>query len=123
MISTYLREERGLEVGQGLKESRWAEPQRRQNEAAGDLPAERLPSKARALDMKRHHPPDDAESSHTDHAPSAAAAPTPCACVGTVTECIKAQDSPDTIPNQHHLGERVAPSGGAAVEVPSGGAA
>lgn len=61
----------------------------------------------RALDMERHRPPEDTESSHTDHAPSAAAAPTPRACAGSVTECVKAQDSTDTISYEHHLSERV----------------
>lgn len=53
-------------------------------------------------------PPEEAGFGHTDHAPTAAAAPTPCACTGTVTECIKAQDATNTISDQHHLGEKVA---------------
>lgn len=61
----------------------------------------------RALEMEGQHPHERAGSSHTDHAPSAAAAPAPCARAGTVTECVKAQDSTDTVSNQHHLGERM----------------
>lgn len=52
-------------------------------------------------------------SSHTDHTSTAAAAPAPGAHAGTVAECIKAQDSADTVSDQHHLGERAARSGGA----------
>lgn len=53
-------------------------------------------------------PPEEAGFGHTDHAPTAAAAPTPCACTGTVAERIKAQDATNTISDQHHLGEKVA---------------
>lgn len=56
--------------------------------------------------------PEEAASSCTHHAPSAAAAPAPGACASTVTERIKAQDPPDAVSNQHHLGERAAPQGG-----------
>lgn len=49
---------------------------------------------------------------HTDHAPSAAAAPAPRARAGAVTEGIKAQDPAHSVSDQHHLDERVAPSGG-----------
>lgn len=53
-------------------------------------------------------PPEEAGFGHTDHAPTAAAAPTPWACTGTVAERIKAQDATDTISDQHHLSEKVA---------------
>lgn len=53
-------------------------------------------------------PPEEAGFGHTDHAPTAAAAPTPCACTGTVAERIKAQDATNTISDQHHLSEKVA---------------
>lgn len=42
-------------IGRGLKERRWAEPQRGQNEAAGDLLADRATPGARAREMERHH--------------------------------------------------------------------
>ena len=61
-------------------------------------------------------------SSHTDHASSAAAASAPRARAGTVAEGVEAQDSTDTVPNQHHLGGRAAPSGGAAAEAGGWGA-
>lgn len=51
-------------------------------------------------------PPEEAGSGHTDHAPTATAAPTPCACTGTVAERIKAQDATNAISDQHHLGRR-----------------
>lgn len=92
-------------TGQGLKERRWAEPQRQQNEAAGDLPTERSAPEDRALEMERHHS-EGAGSGHTDHAPAAAAAPAPRAHAGAVTQRVKAQDAADAISNQHHLGER-----------------
>lgn len=53
-------------------------------------------------------PPEEAGFGHTDHAPTAAAAPTPRACTGTVAERIKAQDATNTISDQHHLSEKVA---------------
>lgn len=61
----------------------------------------------RPRDGERHPPPEEAGFGHTDHAPTAAAAPTPCARVGTVAERIKAQDATNAVSNQHHLGERV----------------
>lgn len=61
-------------------------------------------------------------SSHTDRASAAAAAAAPSARAGAVAECVKAQDSTDAIPNQHHLGGRAAPSGGAAAEAGGWGA-
>lgn len=94
-----------MEIGRGLKERRWAEPQRGRNEAAGGLPAERSTPGLRALEVERHHP-EGAGSGHTDHAPAAAAAPAPRAHAGTVTQRVKAQDSADAISDQHHLGER-----------------
>lgn len=66
----------------------------------------------RALEMERHRPPEE-QGAHTDHAPSAAAAPAAGARAGAVTECIKAQDPAHSVSDQHHLDERVAPSGGA----------
>lgn len=92
-------------IGRGLKERRWAEPQRGQNEAAGDLLADRATPGARAGEMERHHR-EGAGSGHTDHAPAAAAAPAPRAHAGAVAQCVKAQDSADAVSNQHHLGER-----------------
>lgn len=74
----------------------------------GHVPGDRAPG------VERHHPPENAGSSHTDHAPAAAAAPAPCARAATVTERVKAQDPADAIANQHHLGERAVPSGGEA---------
>lgn len=47
--------------------------------------------------------PEEAGFGSTDHAPTAAAAPTPSACVSTVAECIKAQDATNTVSNQHDL--------------------
>lgn len=48
--------------------------------------------------------PEEARFGYTDHAPTAAAAPTPGARVSTVAECIKAQDATNTISNQCDLG-------------------
>lgn len=62
--------------------------------------------------MERHHPPEE-QACHTDHAPAAAAAPAPGARTGAVTESVKAQDPAYSVSDQHHLDERVAPSGGA----------
>lgn len=94
-----------MDVGQGVKESGRAEPQRAQDRQQGTCLHRGHVLGGRALEMERRHPPEEAGSSHTDHAPSAAAAPAPRAHAGTVTERVKAQDSTDTVSNEHHLGE------------------
>lgn len=57
----------------------------------------------RDLELEKQPPPELAGSGHTDHAPSAAAAPAPGARAGTVAKCVKAQDSAHAVSDQHHL--------------------
>lgn len=82
----------------------------RLNFATGALPtckeAIHIPGGQRPRDGD-NPPPEEAGFGHTDHAPTAAAAPTPCACTGTVAERIKAQDATNTVSDQHHLSEKV----------------
>lgn len=97
-------EERGLDAGQGVKASGRAEPWRGQSEAAEDTTqGTEVMLRGRALEMERHRP---------HHAPSAAAAPASRARAGAVTEGVKAQNPAYRVSDQHHLDERVAPSGG-----------
>lgn len=103
-------------VGQGLRASKQSprgDGQRQQG--TGWREVRFLGQRTRAGESPRHPGSSGGGgSSHTNHTSTAAAAPAPSAHTGTVAERIKAQDSADAVPDQHHLGERAAWSGGAA---------